>query len=160
MNPQIILWFLRTHDSTIYGNNNVSKFFPIVRRIQDEFKHFFCVYDLRTNPKYDAEKYSLFKMIRMFHNLQKNFELYWDPAQYLSINEQAIWFQVRHKHKLQIMFKDAVDGFQDDDVCDSGYTYYLIYLNYDIPDSKHYICATSERVICILKYLKTEWNHV
>ena len=28
MEPQINFWFLRTHDSTIYGNDNVSKLFP------------------------------------------------------------------------------------------------------------------------------------
>ena len=28
MKPQINLWFLSTQDSTIYGNNNVSKLFP------------------------------------------------------------------------------------------------------------------------------------
>ena len=58
------------------------------------------------------------------------------------------------------MFKDAVNGFQSDDICDRGYTYSFTYHNDDIPDSKHYLCATSERDICLLKCLKTEWNHV
>ena len=37
MIPQINFWFLWTHDSTIYGNNNVSNLFPIGGRIWDEF---------------------------------------------------------------------------------------------------------------------------
>ena len=59
MNPQINFWFLQTHDSTIYGNNNVSKFFPRGRRIWHEFKRFLCMYDPLTEPKYYAEKFSL-----------------------------------------------------------------------------------------------------
>ena len=53
------------------------------------------------------------------------------------------------------MFKYAGDGLQSDAVCDIGYTYSFIYHNDDIPDSKNYLCATSESVIWILKRLKT-----
>ena len=95
----------------------------------------------------------------MLQHLQRNFELYWDPARDLSIDEKAIGFQGRHKDKLRITFKDVGDDFQDDDICDHGYTYSLIYRNDDISDSKNYLCATSERVIWILKRPKTEWNH-
>ena len=84
---------------------------------------------------------------------------HWDPAWDLIIDEQTIGFQGRHKDKLHIAFKDSGDGFQADDVCDCGYTYSFIYSNYDIPDSKHYLCATSERVIWLLKRLKIECNH-
>ena len=91
----------------------------------------------------------------MSQNVQRNFELYCEPAQYLSIDEQTIGFQVRNKDKLHITFKYAGDGFKDDNVCYCGYTYYFIYCNDDTPDSKNYIYATSERVIWILKRLNT-----
>ena len=113
------------------------------------------MYDPHTYPKYTSEKHSLFKVHRMLQNLQRNFELYWDPAHDLGINDKTIGFRGRHKDKIQITFKDAGDGFQDDDVCYRGYTYSFIYCNDDIPDSKHYLCATSERVIWILKCIKT-----
>ena len=58
------------------------------------------------------------------------------------------------------MFKDSGDGFQSVAVCDHGYIQSFIYRNGDIPDSKHYLCTTSERLIWILKFHKTEWNHV
>ena len=58
------------------------------------------------------------------------------------------------------MFKDSGSGFQAGDFCDSGYTYSFIYFNDQISDSKNYLCATSERVIWLLKRLNTEWNHV
>ena len=94
------------------------------------------MYDPCTDPKSDAEKYSLFKIRRMLQHLQRNFELYWDPAQDLSIDEKTIGFQGRYKDKLRIKFKYAGDGFQADDVRYHGYTYSFIYHNDDIPDSK------------------------
>ena len=112
------------------------------------------MYNPRKYPKAYSAKHSLFNVRRMLQHLQRNFELQWDLARYLSINEQTIGFQGRHKDKLQIMFKDSGDVFQPDAVCDCGYTYYLIYRNDDIPESKHYLCTTSERVIWILKRLK------
>ena len=160
MKPQINFWFLRTHDSTIYGNYNVSKFFPRGRRIWDEFNFFFCMHDPCTDPKSYAAKHSLFKVNRMLQHLQRKFELYWDPAHDLITNDQTIGFQGRHKDNIWITFKDACDGFQANAVCDCVYTYYLIYRNDDIPDSKHYLSATSERFIWLLKRLKIEWNHV
>ena len=51
MKPQINLWFLQTQNSTIYGNNNVSKLFSIWRCIWDEFKRFFSMYDPQRYPK-------------------------------------------------------------------------------------------------------------
>ena len=54
----------------------------------------------------------------MLQKLQGNFELYWDPERDLSIDEQTIGFQGRHKHNLRITFKDAGDGFQADTFCD------------------------------------------
>ena len=54
MKPQINFWFLKTSDITIYGNDDVSKFFPRGRHRRDEFKRFFCMYDPRTDTKYDA----------------------------------------------------------------------------------------------------------
>ena len=125
-----------------------------MRRRWYELKHLFCMYDPSIDPKYDAAKKSIVMVHRMMQHLQINFELYQDPARDLSINEQTIGFQGRHKDKLQIMFKDSGDVFQPDAVCDCGYTYYLIYRNDDIPESKHYLCTTSERVIWILKRLK------
>ena len=111
MKPQINFWFLQTHNSTIYGNNNVSKLFPRVRHRWGEFKRFFCMYDPCTDPKYDAAKYSILKVCRMLQHLQRKFELYWYIARYLSINNQIIGFQAIHKDKLRIKFKDAGDGF-------------------------------------------------
>ena len=122
MKPQINLRFLQTHDSTIYVNDNVSKFFPSGRRRWGEFKRFFYIYDPRTDPNYDAAKYSLFKVCGMLQHLQRNFELYWDPERYLSIGEQTIEFQGRHKDKLWITFKDASNSFKADAMCDRGYT--------------------------------------
>ena len=147
MKPQINFWFLQTHYSTIYGNNNISMLFPRGRRIWEKFKHFFCTYDSCTDTKPIAAKHSLFKVCRMLQHLHRNFDLYWDPAWYLSINEKTIGFQDRHKYKLWITFKDVGDGFQAYYVCDCGYTYSFSYCNDDIPYSKHYLCATSERVI-------------
>ena len=118
------------------------------------------MYDQHTDPKSDAAKHSLFKVRRMFQHLQINFELYWYPAQYLITNEKTIRFQGIHKDKLWITLKEAGDVCQADAVCDCSYTYYLIYCNYGITDSKNYLCTTSERVIWILKLPKTEWNHV
>ena len=57
----------------------------------------------------------------MLHRLQRNFELYLDPARDFSIDEKTINFQGRHKDKLHITFKDAGDGFQADSVCDCVY---------------------------------------
>ena len=91
----------------------------------------------------------------MLHHLQRNFEVYWDLAWDLSIYEQTIVFQGRHKDKLWIAFTYAGDGYQYNAVCDSGYMYSFIYLNDDIPESKNYLCFTSERVIWMLNYLKT-----
>ena len=118
------------------------------------------MYDLCTDTKSDAEKHSLFMMRTMLQHLQRNFEFYWDIEQDFSIDEKTIGFLSGHKNKLRIMFKDAGDCLQADDVCDRGYTYSFIYHNDDIPDSKHYLCATSERVIWILKLLNTEWKNV
>ena len=70
MKPQIRLWFLQTNESTIYGNNNSIELFIIGGFIWDDFKHFFCVYDSCTHPKYDAAKRSLFKVSRMLNHLQ------------------------------------------------------------------------------------------
>ena len=97
MKPQIKLWFLRNHDSTICGNDNVSKFFSRGRRRWDEFKRFFCMYDPHTYTKSDAAKYSLFKVRRMLQHLQKNFELYWDSERGLSIHEKLLIFRVDTK---------------------------------------------------------------
>ena len=113
------------------------------------------MYDPRTYPKYDASKHSLFDVHRMLQHIQRRFELYWDPAQYLRIDEKIIEFQSRHKGKLRITFKDAGNGFQAEAVFYRGYTYYFIYCDDDIPDSKHYLFATSERFICIFKCLNT-----
>ena len=160
MKPQINLWFLRTHDSTIYGNDNFSKFFPRGTRRWDDFKLFFCIDGTLTDTKYYAETNYFFNVRRMLQNLQRNFDLYWYPAWDLSTNEKTTGFQGRQNDKIQIRFKYAGDDFQYDDICDHGYTYSLIYRNDDISDSKNYLCATSERVIWILKLRKTEWNHV
>ena len=35
-----------------------------------------------------------------------------------------------------------------------------MYRNDDIPDLKHYLCASNERVICLLKKLRIERNRV
>ena len=119
------------------------------------------MYDPRTDPKSIAAKhYYLFKVLRMLYNIHKHFQLYWYPVRDLIVDKKTIGFWGRHKDKIQITFKDADDGFQSDAVCDLGYTYSFIYCNNDIPDSKNYLCATSQRFIWILRRLKKEWNHV
>ena len=72
------LWLLQTHNSTIYGNNNFSKLFPIGRRRWDWFNFFLHMYDPLTYPKSDALNHSLFNVRRILQHLQRNFELYWD----------------------------------------------------------------------------------
>ena len=69
------------------------------------------------------------------------------------IDEQNIGFMGSDKDKLRITFKDAGGLFQDDDLCDHGYTYSFIYRNDDKLDSKYCLCATIEIVIWILKIL-------
>ena len=96
----------------------------------------------------------------MLQLLKRKFELYWDTAWYLSIYDQTIQFKGRQKDKLRITSKDVGDGLQDDGVCDRGYTYYFIYQNDEMPDSKHYLCDTRERVIWIIKHLNKEWINV
>ena len=59
----------------------------------------------------------------MLQRLQRKFELYWDPAQDLIINDKTIVFQGVNKDKLQISFKDASVGFQADGFCDCDYMY-------------------------------------
>ena len=147
MKSQINLWLIWTCDITIYGNDNVSKFFLRGRCRWYEFKTFFYIYGPHTDTKSDAENNYLSKVHRMLNNLQRKFDFYWGPARDFITNEKIIGFQCRHKDKLWIVLKDAGDGFQADDVCDSGYTYSFIYRNDDIPDSNNYIFATSERVI-------------
>ena len=112
---------------------------------------FLCMYDPYTDLKSDAEKTFLFKVRSMLQHLQRNFELYWDPAWYLIIYEKTILFQVRHKDNIRIMFKGAGDCFQADTVCDCGRTYFFIYCNDDITDSKYYLFVSRERVIWRLK---------
>ena len=68
------------------------------------------MYDPRIYPKSDAEKHSLFKVRRMLQNLQRKFELYWDPSRDLIIDEQIIGFHCIHKDKIRFTFKDAGDG--------------------------------------------------
>ena len=58
------------------------------------------------------------------------------------------------------MFKGAGDCFQADTVCDCGRTYFFIYCNDDITDSKYYLFVSRERVIWRLKRPKKYWNHV
>ena len=123
MKPQINLWFLQTHNSTVYGSDNISKLLQRGTHISDGLKVFFCFYYQCTDPKSDAAKHSLFKVRRILQNLQRNSELYWFPARYLSTDEQTIGSQVRHKDKLCIMFKDAGDGLQAD----------AIFVNVDTP---------------------------
>ena len=118
------------------------------------------MYDLCTDTKSDAEKHSLFMMRTMLQHIQRNFELYWDLERDFSIYEKTIGFLSGKKDKLRITFKYAGNCLQADGFCDSGYTYSFIYHNDDITDSKHYLCATSERVIWILKRLNTEWKNV
>ena len=113
------------------------------------------MYDPRIDTKSDAAKLSLLNVCRMLQNLDRQFELYWGPAQDFSIDEKTIGFQVRNKDKVHIMFKGAGGIFQADAVFDNGYIYYFIFCNDYIPDTKHYLCAASERLICILKCIKT-----
>ena len=160
MKPQTSFWFLRTHNSTIYGNDNINKLFTKGRHIWDELIFFFCMYDPLTYPKYISAKHYLFKVRSMQQNFQRNFELYCDPARDLSIEDKTIGFQGRNKGTIRITFKYAGYVFQADSVCDIGYTYSLIYCNNDIPESKNHLCATNERVIWLFKRLKTECNHV
>ena len=80
------------------------------------------MYDPLTYPKYDAVKKSLLKVHRILRHIQRNFGLYSYLARYLSINEKTIGFQVRHKYKLWITFKDSGNVFQADGVCYHGYT--------------------------------------
>ena len=94
------------------------------------------MYDTHRDPKSDATKHFLFKVRRMLQHIQMNIGLFWYPARYLIISEQTSGYQGRHKDKVQIMFKYSGDGFQADDVCDSGYKYSFISPNYDISDSK------------------------
>ena len=116
----------------------------------DKFKDFF-MYDQHTDPKYDAAKNSLFNMRRVLQHLQRNFELYWYPARYFSINEQTIRFQGIHKDKIWITLKYAGGGSEVDAVYYCDYTYSFIYHNDDIPDSKNYLCTTSEISVWLFK---------
>ena len=75
------------------------------------FRTFLRMYGPCTDPKSDSAKHYLLKMRRMLQHLQRNFELYWDTGQDLSIDEQTIGFQDIHKDKLLIMFKYLGDGF-------------------------------------------------
>ena len=86
-------------------------------------------------------------MYRILQNPQKNFDLYWYPSWYLRNYEKTIGFQGRQKDKIWIRFQNEGDGFQSYSVFDSGYMYYFIYCNDGIPESKYYICVTSEGVI-------------
>ena len=118
------------------------------------------MHDPHTDPKSISAKYYLFKVCRMLQHIQRNFDLYQVPAWNLSIDEQTIGFKSIHKDKIRITFKYVGDVFQDNDVCYCDCIYSFIYRNNDIPDLKHYLCASSERVIWILKYLRIEWNRV
>ena len=72
----------------------------------------------------------------MLQYFERKFDLYWDPAQDLSINDKTIGFQGISKNNICITLKDANDDFQADSIFDFEYTYYFIYHNDDIPDSK------------------------
>ena len=85
----------------------------------------------------------------MMKHPDRKFELYWDPAQDLSINEQRIRFQGRHKDNFCITFKGIGDGLQIDYVCNCGYMYSITYCKDELPDSKHYLFETRERFIWI-----------
>ena len=109
------------------------------------------MYDSRTYTKSIDAKKSLFKVHRMLQNFHRKFDLFWDSAQGLSIYEQTIGFQGRHKENISITFKYAGDGLQYEDVCDCGYTYYFIYCNDDIPYSTHYTITASYAGLCMWK---------
>ena len=66
---------------------------------------------------------------------RRNFELYWDPSQYLIIDEQTIGFQGRQKDKVCIKFRDSCGGLHSVVVCDFVYAYSFIYRNDYTPDS-------------------------
>lgn len=158
--PRLEYWFLKPHDSKVYGNDFISRVFPRGAKRLAEFRRFFCMYDPRISPQSEIAKRTLFKVRFMLDHLQESFKKWWMTGRDISIDEQTLGFQGRHGSKLRITFKRVGDGFMCDALCDQGYTYAFYFRCDDPPTSGHNLCATSERVIWLLRQLNTEWSHV
>ena len=160
LKPRIEYWFLSSADSLLFGNETVRKIFRRGDKRLAEFKHFFCLYDPRTDPSSTAARHPLFKVQYLISHLHKNFLNFWVPGRDLSIDEQTIGFQGRSSYKQRIKFKRVGDGFMCDALCDQGFTISFIFRHDDVPVSGHNLSATSERVIWLCKQIKSKWCHI
>ena len=57
----------------------------------------------------------------------------WKLRQDFSIEKMTLCFQGRHKDKIIITYKRAVDGFQCDALFENGFTYQLHFCNHPAP---------------------------
>ena len=134
--------------------------------IWDEFKHFLWMYDPHTHIPNPMPRNILYQERVGCHNIifERNFLSFIGIQNKIwSIErEKTVWvFRVDTRIRFGLRIKDSCYGFP-------GWWCLILWINVplsfialiEIPDSKHYLCATSERFIWIIKRLKVEWNRL
>eukprot|EP01048_Picozoa_sp_COSAG05_P016972 COSAG05_NODE_2256_length_3329_cov_2.630031_4_plen_225_part_00 len=140
------------------GNLHISQVFTRGYKRMQEIKRFFCVYDPRTSPTHS--KAVMFKVQPLMEMLLECCKKYWTSGEWVSIDEQTIGFQGRHKAKLRITYKAEGDGFQCDAVCENGYTIAFLWRHEDAPPSGHGLSQLHERTLWLMKQLSNDWTAV
>jgi hypothetical protein len=80
--------------------------------------------------------------------------------QTVSIDEQMIGFQGKHKDKKRITYKAEGDGFQNDALCQDGYTYQFYFRNKLEPTYwKKKGLSPFYRVMALYDTSKDKYNH-
>jgi hypothetical protein len=93
--------------------------------------------------------------------MNKIFADSWLLAQSISIDEQTIGFQGSHKDKRRITYKAEGDGFQNDALCQDGYTYQFYFRNEPAPAffRKKGLSPLHSRVMALFDSIKDRYHH-
>jgi hypothetical protein len=121
--PQLAMKFQPSSVDPVHGNDFIYRSFgPGAERRQRHFRAFFACQNPAIEPP-DRKKFPNWKVRPLLVWMNLIFKLAWILARSVSIDEQTIGFQGKHKDKRRITYKRAGDGFQNDALCQDGYTY-------------------------------------
>jgi hypothetical protein len=158
--PGVELKFRSSAQDELHGSDFVrNSFGPSAERRHRMFKAFFAV----QNPMIEApprKKKPNWKINPLIKWLNFVMPLAWILGRVFSVDEQTIGFQGNHADKKRITYKAEGDGFQNDALCQDGWTHQVHFRNEPAPVK--YIRAglspLHSRVVWLFDCVKDKWH--
>jgi hypothetical protein len=158
--PRVELKFRPSTQDELHGSDFIhNSFGPRAERRHRMFKAFFAVQNpmIEPPPRKKKPNWKISPLIKWLNFLSP---IAWILGRTFSVDEQTIGFQGNHVDKKRITYKAEGDGFQNDALCQDGWTHQVHFRNEPAPVKylRAGLSPLHSRVVWLFDCVKDYWH--